>query len=222
LLVLGVATQNNPPVQADVLSLGGLERILALLPKCSQSGEEGPAYCGKLLFAISALVRNDVEIQESASDKGLFQWLVREGLMSKSVGNVKKAMGILETVIGQNPNLPFIGALVDDQQLQDGLASSLLDYVRDSSDVDAPEKALRLFGRLLESNGLLFTSTIIHHEDGRQTKFLDALEQAAFVAVKRCEVGAGPGDELCENLKALATEALDAGKVAQHLQSQEL
>merc|ERR1712232_1081898 len=74
LWTMGVAVQNNPPVQDDLLRIGALEQMVSrLLLGCGESdGSHSPQYCNKLLFALSGLVRNNATIQAAADKQGLF------------------------------------------------------------------------------------------------------------------------------------------------------
>jgi len=71
LWTLGVAVQNNAPVQEELLGIGGLPLLIRRLPVCTGGingqGDAGSEYCGKLIFAISGLVKNNETIQTACS-----------------------------------------------------------------------------------------------------------------------------------------------------------
>lgn len=208
LWTLGVAAQNNPPVQEDILSLDGLRTLAAQLPRCNgshagsasepASGAEAPLdaqYCGKLLFAISAIVKNSATIQEQASALGIFDWLLSAGAAHPALPVAKKALGLLETVLAQNAEVGFVKSLPLEQE---GLAEVLLAHVRgetgaEESNSDTVEKALRLIVRLLGVRPMLFPAT-----------FQARLAAAAAEARQRCERSFGTGEEICETLQSLA------------------
>merc|ERR1719218_520077 len=101
LWTLGVAVQNNPPVQADLVDIGGLPSLLQRLPLCAGPSQKpadmkdppaGDEYCSKLLFAISGLVKNNQTIQASADTHGLFDWLLDFGISHSSASIAKKSL----------------------------------------------------------------------------------------------------------------------------------
>lgn len=215
LLTLGVAVQNNPPVQEDLLSLDGLRRLAARLPACGGGHSAGPAgasssspgeagapkegaqVCGKLLYVLSGLVKNNGTIQADAGRLGVFDWLLGPGAAHGSLAVAKKSMGLLETVLAQSPELPFLAGAPAEGQAS--AAAALLAHVRgatgaEEGDTDVPEKALRLVSRLLSIRPMLFPAG-----------FQQELADASAVARKRCEGAFGPGDELCEGLAGLAS-----------------
>jgi len=219
LWTLGVAVQNNPAVQDDLVGLGGLHRLAAQLPKCgSFSGRQGgpsppnheveastvsedPAeqsqYCGKLLFAVSGLVKNNATVQATADSLGVFDWLLQVGIRQESAAIKKKSLGILDTVLAQNPDTPVLEKVPAHQE---EIAASLLLLIHDgkSSDVDADmiEKALRLVNRLLSLRPWLFGAG-----------FKDQLAMAATRASQRCELAFGSGEDICSGLSDLASQA---------------
>lgn len=224
LWVLGVATQNNPPVQEDLLGLGGLRQLAARLPRCGSAAAGGTAgrqadpldgapFCGKLLFAMSGLVKNNATIQAEASALGVFDWLLGPGTAHPALAVAKKSMGLLETVLAQSPDLPFLSAVGSDRQAM--AADALLAHVRgatgaEESDIDPAEKALRLLGRLLALRPMLFPSG-----------FQPRLSAAAAAANARCERAFGAGDELCTGLAGLAGHA-DIMLTARDISDEEL
>merc|ERR1719284_1786838 len=62
LWTLGVAVSNNEPVQADLMSLDALRLLSERLGQCGEAGA-GAHYCGKLVFALSGLMRNNASTQ---------------------------------------------------------------------------------------------------------------------------------------------------------------
>lgn len=197
LWTLGIAVQNNPPVQEDVLSLDGLRRLSASLSHCGEV-ESDLQYCGKLIFATSALVKNNATTQAEASSLGVFDWLLEVGVGHRSLSVAKKCIGLLETVLAQNPDVPFLKTLAGKQTT---LAQSLLKHVRGESgaeetDTDTAEKALRLVTRLLSLRPMLFPPD-----------FKPGLQAAVQVSLARCERAFGAEDELCTGLQELADSA---------------
>jgi len=219
LWTLGVATQNNAPVQTDLLSLSGLKRLAARLPLCrgasregsseaaGQEADEDPQFCGKLLFTLSSLIKNNATTQVAADELGVLGWLFRVGIRHMSMAMVKKSLGLLETVLAQSPELPVLDTLASQQ---DELAGALLEHVRsgagDAVDTDMAEKALRLVNRLLSLRPFFFGQ-----------RFGPQLAEAARDVIQRCEASLGSGDELCTGLSGLAEHAklmLTAGDIA--------
>uniref|UniRef100_A0A7S1S7C8 Nucleotide exchange factor Fes1 domain-containing protein n=1 Tax=Alexandrium catenella TaxID=2925 RepID=A0A7S1S7C8_ALECA len=202
---LGVAAQNNPPVQSDILGLGGLERLAARLQHCrggdgrasEREEDEDPQYCGKLIFTLSGLIKNNATTQAAADRLGVVGWLFRDGIRHSSTSMAKKSLGLLETVLAQSPELPIVDALPEQR---DELSEALLAGVRGGpsgeADLDLAEKALRLVNRLLSLRPLMFGQT-----------FGPRLSAAAGDVGRRCEEAHGPGDELCSGLMGLAGHA---------------
>lgn len=212
LWTLGVAVQNNPPVQTDVIDIGGLALLLDRLPFCTGDNTEQVAsneYCGKLLFAISGLVKNNVTIQADADAQGLFSWLLDKGIAHPSRGIAKKSAGLLDIALSQSPNLPFLNSL---PAKQDAVAKSLLAHLHSGTDfdIDAAEKALRLVNRLLTSRPMLFSPS-----------FRSEFSEAVASATKSCELAQGAGDELCEGLSGLAKHS-DLALAVRELSDDEL
>lgn len=220
LWTLGVAVQNNEPVQEDLVSLQGIERLVARLPLCGGGGalkeeEVAPEYCGKLIFAIGGLVRNSAKLQADASELGLFDWLMDAGTHQSSAAVVKKVLGLLDTVLAQSPDLPFLDNL---PARKDSLEAALLTLARgftvsakgDGGDVDLSEKALRVVNRLLSLRPMLFGDA-----------FRPALLGAARSAVEQCEHDRGAGDEVCEGLSGLLGHA-DLALAARDVTDEEL
>jgi len=194
LWTLGVAVQNNAPVQNDLFDLGGLTSLLHRLPVCNGSGVDefeeavGEGYCGKLLFAISALVRNNETIQAIADKEGLFDWLVDHGLQHPAAPVAKKALALLDIVLSQNANLHFLEDLF---AKRNAVADALLAHIRES-DTDAAEKAARLVNRIVSLRPLLFSES-----------FRSEFSVAVAEAIRQCEMALGAG-EMCEELSDLA------------------
>jgi len=212
LWTLGVAVQNNPPVQSDMIDLGGLALLLDRLPLCTGDNIEQVAsneYCGKLIFAISGLVKNNATIQADADAQGLFSWLLDKGIAHPSRGIVKKSAGLLDIALSQSPNLPFLNSL---PARQDAVAKSLLAQLHGGTDfdIDAAEKALRLVNRLLTSRPMLFSPS-----------FRSEFSAAVASATKSCELAHGAGDELCEGLGGLAKHS-DLALAVRELSDDEL
>jgi len=210
LWTLGVAASNNEPVQVDLMSLDALRVLAARLGGCGGDGA-GAHYCGKLVYALGALVRNSAATQAAADELGVLEWLLRVGSQHSSAGIAKKSMGLLDTVLAQFPEARLLDAL---PAAQDAVAAGILAHVRgggaSSGDVDAAEKALRLLDRLLSLRPLLFAPS-----------FQQELAAAAGVLMGRCEEVYGAGDELCEGLLALAGR-VDAALAARAVADDEL
>merc|ERR1719261_1744701 len=97
-------------------------------------------------------------------------------------------MGILDTVVAQNPKLAFLDRL---PSRQDGMGASLLKSIR-GSDVDAAEKALRVLQRFLSLRPFLFG-------DG----FRNDVANGVHSAIGTCEKQYGVGDEICQGLDGM-------------------
>lgn len=216
LWTLGVAVQNNAPVQISLLGIDGLRRLAAQLPSChggstkslqpaegngsagwqEEEGEESEI-CGKLLFAISGLMRNNVSAQASALELGVFDWLFQVGIRHPSVAVVKKSLATLDTVLAQNPDGAFLSASLP---REDVLAQALLGCVRGADarelDLDLVEKALLLLNRLLSLRPLLFAS-------GFGSEFVSAVHGM----MQRCEHAFSGVHEFCNGLVSLANQA---------------
>jgi len=201
LWTLGVATQNNEPVQADLFDIGGLPLLLGRLPLCSATGDKledpvGSEYCVKLIFAISGLVKNNETIQAAADAQGLFDWLLSEGIPHPTPGIAKKSMALLDIALSQSPDLQVLNSL---PSKQNAVAKSLLAHIHtehSSADTDAAEKALRLVNRLLSLRPMLFDPS-----------FGSDFAKAVASIIKECEQVQGVGDELCTGLSGLAQHA---------------
>lgn len=196
LWTLGVATQNNPPVQEDLMGLGALELLAQRLTDCGGNGgakgPEDPQYCAKLLYTLSGLVKNNGVTQAAADKLGVFDWLIIEGLSHSSRAIAKKSLGLLETVLAQNPELPLVQTL---STMQEPLESSLLQGVRGPAelDVELAEKALRLLDRILSLRPFLFPQG-----------FGLRLEDSVADVLQRCHQAFSPDDEVCSGLSELA------------------
>jgi len=215
LWALGVAVQNNAPVQKELHSLDGLKRLTNHLQRCHRGGssrsleDASTQFCGKLLFAISGLVKNDIELQAEADDLGVLDWMVDAGAAHPSAAIAKKALALLETCLAQSSSLPILDRLPKKRDI----ASTLIARVRGASDfdVDLSEKALALISRLVSLRPLLF-----------EASFQKELSQAAKMALKACQEQLGSdADEICSNLPALAGEA-ERLLAAQHISDDEL
>jgi len=215
LWALGVAVQNNAPVQKELGSLDGLKRLANHLQRCQRGGssrsleDASTQFCGKLLFAISGLMKNDIELQAEADDLGILDWMVDAGASHPSAAIAKKALALLETVLAQSSSLPILDRLPKKRDV----ASTLIARVRGAPDfdVDLSEKALALISRLVSLRPLLF-----------EASFQQELSQAAKMALKACQEQLGSdADEICSNLPALAGEA-DRLLAAQHISDDEL
>ncbi|CAJ1462334.1 unnamed protein product [Effrenium voratum] len=145
LLALGAAVNNNAPVQKELYDLQGLERLAAELQKCDGSSVGGP-YCAKLLFCLSGLLQNAAVLQAQADQLGVTDWMMDVGVKHPAPAVVKKALGYLDTVLAQSPQLPFLDRLPGKR---DVVTASLLGLVKDP-DVDLSEKALEVLGRFAE------------------------------------------------------------------------
>mmetsp|Transcript_56625 Transcript_56625/g.127326 ORF Transcript_56625/g.127326 Transcript_56625/m.127326 type:complete len:372 (+) Transcript_56625:27-1142(+) len=194
LWTLGVAVQNNAPVQQALHDLGAVEKLVATLPLCgspgftSPEGYESGDFCTKVLFAISALARNSEVMQVQFDTLGLFDWLVDVGIEHPSISVAKKAMALLDTALAQNSHLNFLAGL---PLRADSISHSLLARVHgtgDELDIDTSEKAMQLVLRLLEVMPTLFG-----------TVFRQRLSSALHEAATRCEKSHDA--ELCEGFR---------------------
>jgi hypothetical protein len=205
LWTLGVAVQNNAPVQADLHSLDGLSRLVPLLERCgtpeAPAFVEGADYCGKLIYCLSGLTRNDLAAQASADKLGLFLWLVDVGIRSASPAVSKKSIGLLDITLAQSPDLPFLNSLATRRE---ALTATFMGLIG-KPDVDHAEKALNVVTRLLSLRPFLFG-------DGFRAKLADS----ARTAVGNCERVNSVGDELCTGIAELA-ETADSALAAQEL-----
>eukprot|EP00435_Cladocopium_sp_Y103_P046056 s1381_g13.t1 len=188
LWVLGVAVQNNAPVQEELHSLGGVRSLAERLQLCG--GQAASAqFCGKLLFCLSGLLKNSPVLQAIADQHGVTEWMMEVGIKHPAAAVVKKALGFLDTVFAQSPQLPFLETLTD---TRDVTAASVLGLV-ESPDVDISEKAIALLGRLAELRPKLFSS------------FREELISAARRAQHHCEANGGDKD-VCSGLLHAAAE----------------
>jgi hypothetical protein len=196
---VGVAVSNNPDVQEDLIRLGALEtwakRLTTVAPEgCSLTAQDSDGiadryeFCNKLLFALSALVRNNETIQHTADELGIFDWMADNGIQHTSAKVSKKAMGILDIVVAQNPKLPFMDRLISRQET---MGASLLKSVR-GTDVDAVEKALRVLQRFLSLRPFLFGDS-----------FGNEVASGVRSAIGVCETQYGVGDEICQGLEGM-------------------
>eukprot|EP00928_Gymnodinium_smaydae_P020823 TRINITY_DN18051_c1_g2_i1.p1 TRINITY_DN18051_c1_g2~~TRINITY_DN18051_c1_g2_i1.p1 ORF type:complete len:391 (+),score=90.67 TRINITY_DN18051_c1_g2_i1:96-1268(+) len=206
LWTLGVAVQNNEPVQAELLSLDGLRRLVSQLPRCEASGtisrEESSQYCAKLLFALSSLVRNQAEAQREADAQGFTAWLFDRGLRHPSRAVAKKAFGLAETILAQNSE----SSIVEGLSSRPDLAQAILDFMTpEEVDVDSAEKALQLLSRLLQLRPMLFGDS-----------FRQELSAAVARIVQRCE-----SEEMCKDVVDLAQQA-DTVMTAHNVVDEEL
>jgi len=194
LWALGVAVQNNAPVQQELHSLGGLSSLAGRLQDCNclspEVCEAGAQYCGKLLFCLSGFLRNSPPLQAEADQLGVTTWMMKVGLAHPAPAIVKKALGYLDTVFAQSPELPFLDSLVDAKS--DATLTSILTLVT-SADLDTCEKALALLGRLAELRPKLFNG------------FREAIIAAARKAQLHCEEQGGDQD-ICSGLLHSAAE----------------
>mmetsp|Transcript_124844 Transcript_124844/g.243004 ORF Transcript_124844/g.243004 Transcript_124844/m.243004 type:complete len:423 (-) Transcript_124844:32-1300(-) len=204
LWTLGIAVQNNEPVQNDLLSIDGLPRLATQLPNCSASSAtvssiEHENLCKKLLFALSGLIRNNETTQAAAAVHGVFDWLLQKGIGHHSVGIAKKSMATLETVLAQNQE----PALLDDaQQHHESLAKTLLGTLGDNGngklDFDLAEKGLLLLNRLLSVQPMLFSASAPSVKSN--------LAEAVRRATRLCEGNSRDG-EFCRELATLGERA---------------
>jgi len=213
LWTLGIAAQNNEPVQNDLLELDGLQLLIGRLPLC-QVATEGPLpepvetfeYCGKLVFAISGLVRNNATTLASADKLGLFDWLLDVGMRHVVPSVAKKALGLLDTALAQKPDLPILERMGTRQV---SLTEEVLKRLQDTAwDVDLVDKVFRFLNRLLSLRPFLFNDD-----------FRENLAAAAEGAVERCETTTG--DEICKGLSGFARHA-DVMLAARDVSDEEL
>lgn len=211
---LGVAVSNNPEVQSDLIGLGALEtwakRLSTRAPEGCAEEPDGTVghfdFCNKLLFALSALVRNNETIQQAADELGVFDWMADYGLHHSSAKVSKKAMGILDIVVAQNPKLSFLDRL---PSRQEAMGASLLKSIK-GTDVDAVEKALRVLQRFLSLRPFLFS------DDLRKE-----VSSSVHDAMGTCEKQYGVGDEICLGLDGMGKH-LDLTFAARDIDESEL
>jgi len=218
LWTLGIAVQNNEPVQNDLLSIDGLARLATQLPNCSTSSAsassiEHEKLCSKLLFALSSLIRNNETTQAAAAVHGVFDWFLQNGIRHHSVGITKKSMAMLDTVLAQNHDPALLG---DVQQHQGSLAKAILgtlgDHTNRDLDFDLAEKGLMLLNRFLSVQPMLFSASA--------PSFRSNLAEAVRHATRLCEGNAGDG-ELCGELVTLGERA-DSVLAANDISDEEL
>jgi hypothetical protein len=208
LWTFGVAVGNNEPVQQHAKLLGALARLANLLPRCTgPDPTEGRQFCGKLLFAISGVIRNDAELQMEADQLGVFKWLIDVGVHDPSIAIAKKALSMVDICLAQNMDLKILDLL---PQRRDAFGAVLLRHVR-SEDMDAAEKALRLTDRLLSLRPFLFADS-----------FAATMRSAAKEAVSNCQASLGEqGAEVCDELSGMAS-AVELKLTARDLSDNEL
>jgi len=184
---------------------------VAEAPRGPGEPHEAPAYCAKLLYALSGLIKNNETIQNAAGAAGVFDWLIGVGIRHRSLPVSKKSLGILETTLAQNPE----PGLLESFQTQRGdVAAALLARVRgagtDEADLDTVEKALRLMSRLVSLRPFLFPPS-----------FREELVLAGGAATGHCEREHGPDSELCGGIRDLASK-VDLMLVASEVPDEEL
>merc|ERR1712150_111992 len=127
---------------------------------------------------------------------GVFDWLLDEGVQHRSLAVAKKSLALLDTVLAQNSDLPFLDRL---HSRQDKIVNVLVGHVRshgaDSVDTDEAEKALRLVNRFLSLRPVLFASG-----------FRRELANAVQDLTRSCELSFGADNEICEGLAGLARQ----------------
>lgn len=212
LWALGVAVQNNAAVQQELHSLGGLTKLADHLPRCHGASSEtgaSPQFCGKLLFTMSGLLKNEASLQQEADKLGVFDWMLDVGAKHSKPAIVKKAVGLLDTVLAQNSELPLMDRL---GAKREAVAATCLALVGGSGDwdTDTSEKALELVNRVLSLRPMVFGPG-----------FRQALAEASSSAQRSCEKKLGTGDELCAGLADLAGQA-DRVLAAQDVSDDEL
>jgi len=218
LWTLGIAVQNNEPVQNDLLSIDGLARLAIQLPNCSASSAsasstEHERLCSKLLFALSSLIRNNVTTQAAAAVHGVFDWLLQDGIRHHSVGITKKSMAMLDTVLAQNPDPALLGDLQQHRgSMGNAILGALSDHTKGALDFDLAEKGLMLLNRFLSVQPMLFSAS--------GPSFRSNLAEAVRHATQLCKGNAGDG-ELCEELATLGERA-DSVLAANDVSDEEL
>jgi len=214
LWTLGVAVQNNEPVQADLISIEGLRFLGWRLGSCGRPAElvagdqflvsgdwnqvdEDAQYCGKLLYALSGLMKNNDSTQIAAHKLGIFDWLLVAGIHHPSLSVVKKSISLLETVLAQTPDLPILD---HGHARKEVFTETLLGLIRGTgatdTDTDKAEKALHLINRILSMRPTLFP-----------TRFRPELMAAVRNALQRCEDAVGKGEESCTDITDLGSQA---------------
>lgn len=190
LWTLGIALQNNPPVQEHLMSINGLPALLSQLDHCGTPAAD-VYFCGKLIYAVSGFVRNSGQIQADADRLGLFAWLLMSGVSHSSAAIAKKALALLDSVLAQTEL-----RILDDLPSQQGaVGASLLGRIQEG-DPDMAEKALRLLNRLLSLRPMLFA-------DG----FRSQLDAAVRKTVVACEQRPEQDVAVCEGLTGLSQHA---------------
>ncbi|CAL8993450.1 unnamed protein product [Prunus brigantina] len=140
--VLGKASQNNPIVQKQVLELGALSKLMKMVK--SDFAEEAT----KALYAVSALIRNNVAGQELFYEEA--GHLLLQNIMSESSIDIRlrrKAVFLLGDLAEcqlenrEKDELPFFSSRI--------FLKSVVDLTS-SADLDLQEKALVALKNLLQ------------------------------------------------------------------------
>ncbi|KAL6998842.1 hypothetical protein U1Q18_000010 [Sarracenia purpurea var. burkii] len=168
--ILGKASQNNPIVQKQVLELGGLKKLMKMVK--SSFLEEAT----KALYAVSALIRNNLDGQElfyaEAGDL-----MLQDILSNSSIDTVlrKKSVFLVADLVESqletrnNAELPFFSNRF--------FLKSLVDLTA-STDLDLQEKALIAIKNLLQ---LRTTEAIVFKQfcglDGALERMRQQLQQ---------------------------------------------
>lgn len=203
LWTLGVAVQNNEPVQDDLMSIDGLTQLSEKMPMCNGAlPDRSPqklsptvesTYCTKLFFAVSALVKNRPEIQMAADRLDVFGELSESLLHYTPMAVTKKALGILETVLAQNPELPFLDRLA---ARQEEFGDALVGYVHGGQiggvNLGLAELAVQVIHRILTLRPMLFSQN-------RQQ-----IQKAGVMAMAKCKKLAD--DDICRAMSEMLAE----------------
>ncbi|CEM01965.1 unnamed protein product [Vitrella brassicaformis CCMP3155] len=123
---IGTAAQNNQQVQADLRELNFLPRMGPLTKlECAHSGfanlteahaKPSRELCGKLLYTLSAIIKNNRDALAEADQLGVFTWMV-DALPRfveadrASAPILKKVVALLETALVQRPDSDWVDHL---------------------------------------------------------------------------------------------------------------
>ncbi|CAN6464580.1 unnamed protein product [Victoria cruziana] len=140
--ILGKASQNNPLVQKQILNLGALQVLIKLV--ASSSVEEAV----KALYAVSALVRNNVEGQQVFYAEGgeLMLQVIMSNLSSDVRLRKKAAVLVADLAVSLSANTYApVGAVMHDSLFLKSVVDLTAEY-----DLDLQEKALIAIRNLLQ------------------------------------------------------------------------
>jgi len=208
LWTLGVAAQNNLPVQQDLQSLDAARRLAELLPSCNATtveDKDASLYCAKLLFALSSASRGNAEATASCDQSGFYNWLLEKGVSHPVTPIAKKALAALQDTL-HSEDLRLADRIAIQQDAYKGI---LVQHIN-SGDVDMAEKSLRFIDELLALRPFLFS-------DSTRAEF----DKTAKLAVQHCRTTLGNDEELCDDIQAIAT-SIDKKFAARDISDDEL